>query len=284
MSAYQHINPVLLVNPKSANGKSLKVEAQIQAILEEKGVAFTKYIDWPDDLTGFNQAWIIGGDGTLNYFLNKYYPVPMPIAVFAAGSGNDFAWMIYGDISIEKQVAQVLDAKPKPVDLCRCNHFYFINTCGIGFDGEVLKSINSIRRVGSHLGYLLAVVKQIFLFREKQFEIRSEAITINQKYLLIIVSNSSRTGGGFMIAPHAKADDGLFNILLCKPLSILKRLRYLPLIEKGKHLDLDVITMLTGKSIEIKSSTTLPAQLDGELIYADTFSIQIIEGGMEFLY
>ena len=42
---------------------------------------------------GFTEVWIIGGDGTINWFINQYSEIQLPLALFGGGAGNDFHWM-----------------------------------------------------------------------------------------------------------------------------------------------------------------------------------------------
>jgi diacylglycerol kinase (ATP) len=141
-----------------------------------------------------------------------------------------------------------------------------------------LKSIQHIRWLGGHLGYLAIVLKQIFSYRERQVAIRFGDEETSGKYLLMIVNNSSRTGGGFMVTPKASLTDGLLDVMLCEPLSLLKRLRNLPVIEKGKHLSLPFIKYRQVRNVEINANAVLFAQLDGELISAEKFIFSVLPG------
>ncbi len=88
-----------------------------------------------------------------------------------------------------------------------------------------------------------------------------------------------------MVSPESKIDDGMLNVILCKPLTLFKRLRYLPVIEKGKHLHLPFINSLSNIS-NIKVSTTkkVYAQIDGDLYYDDVFNITVLPKRYLFKY
>lgn len=275
----------IFVNPRAGKGKALRIATLIEEKLLAKQITFSIFKEnWPSNFNGFTEAWVVGGDGTLNYFLNLYRDIAIPLAIFKGGTGNDFAWKLYGDITAEQQIKTVLTAVPKKTDAAICNKKIFVNSVGIGFDGEVLKSMGAIRWIGGHAGYLLVVIKKIFGFREFTFAITCAEINTEEKYLLANIANSSRTGGGFMISPRAIINDGKLNLLLCKKLSIIKRLRYLPIIEKGKHLQLPFITHLLTQKVLIKTNTESYAQLDGELIQAKEYAIEILPGKYLFRY
>jgi diacylglycerol kinase (ATP) len=276
---------VVLVNAVAGKGRALRLLAVMRGHESLRAYDITYVVtDWPETIDDFSEAWIIGGDGTLNYFINKYPGAKIPLVIFKGGTGNDFAWKLYGDRSFQQQLEHVLEAPPQKVDLGLCNGKYFINTVGVGFDGEVLRSMKTVRFLGGHLGYLLVVIKTIFRFKEKMFRIKLAEEMQEGKFLLVTVSNSSRTGGGFHIAPTASVHDAQLDLVLCQPLSIWKRLRYLPVIEKGKHLSLPFIQHRQIENIHIDCGQIIDAQLDGELIESDLYNIKILPGHLQFRF
>lgn len=275
----------LAVNPTAGRGLSIKLAKQLVSLLTARQIEHTVFTDsWPASFEGFTDVWIIGGDGTLNYFINHYSTINLPLVLFKGGTGNDFAWKLYGNCSTEEQFQLALNASPKPIDAASCNNSLFINGVGIGFDGEVLESIKTIRLIGGHIGYYLVVLKKILTFKESSFKIYSDELLADEKFLLVMINNSSRTGGGFHVSPKASVNDGLLNLVIVKPLSILKRFFYLPKIEKGKHLQLPFVNHVTGTEFTVECDRELPAQLDGELIKAQRFTISLLKGKFLFRY
>ncbi len=256
----------------------------MEAALQNRKIRYVVFIDnWIDDLVDYSAVWVVGGDGTLNYFINKYRNINIPIALFKGGTGNDFAWKLYGDINLNKQLDIVLSSKGKYVDAGICNDKLFLNGVGIGFDGEILKNMQSIRWLGGHLGYLIIVIAKIFNFKEHHFSVTIDDKKVSEKLFLMSVFNSSRTGGGFHIAPKAIINDGLFDIIKCKPLSLLKRLKNLPVIEKGKHLNLPFINYTQNNKLLVECNQELPAQIDGELYFATNYTIKVLPNKFCFL-
>ena len=275
----------ILINPKAGKGKSLRIMLQLQELLRQRSISFQNFtVEWPSNFDGFTDVWIIGGDGTLNYFINHYPNIQLPLALFKGGTGNDFAWKLYGDCSVQQQLEIILSSTPQPVDAAKCNDYLFVNGVGIGFDGAVLKQMKAIRIIGGHLGYYLVVLKTILSFKESSFEIRRNNLYVSEKLLLVMVNNSSRTGGGFHVSPKASVNDGLIDLVFAKPLSVLQRFFYLPKIEKGNHLELPFVQHHTGEQFSINCDRELPAQLDGELIVARAFDFSVLKRHFLFRY
>ncbi|MEO7293389.1 MAG: YegS/Rv2252/BmrU family lipid kinase [Ginsengibacter sp.] len=276
---------LLLINPLANKKRIEKISNQILIALSQRKINFISFIEsWPAEINIYKEVWLIGGDGTVNHLLNFYKNIEIPIVIFKGGTGNDFATRLYGKMSIDEQINKVFDAKPRNVDAAECNGRKFINGVGIGFDGEVLQSMKAIRLLGGHLGYLWIVIRKIFSFKEGLYQIQFDGNNLSAKYLLVMITNSTTTGGGFIVSPEAKIDDGKLNIILCKPLTVLKRLKYLPVIEKGKHLDKDFILHKVISEVKIVCEKETLAQIDGELISARTFEIKILPKHYLFKY
>jgi diacylglycerol kinase family enzyme len=99
-----------------------------------------------------------------------------------------------------------------------------------------------------------------------------------------MITNSTTTGGGFMVSPEAKINDGKLNMVLCKPLPVFKRVKNLPIIEKGKHLAKNFILHQEVHRIKIDCEKETHAQIDGELISATSFDIKVLPDHYRFKY
>src|SRR5215469_12144170 len=130
----------------AGKGRSCAVLELIKKKLSDVSINSASFTEiWPDDFQGFSAIWLIGGDGTLNYFINRYPLANLPIALFKGGTGNDFAWKLYGDKSTEEYLEMALTCAPKKADVGICNEKYFMNGVGIGFDGAVTKSMSKTK-------------------------------------------------------------------------------------------------------------------------------------------
>lgn len=278
-------NIAILVNPLSGHSHAAAISRQLHQLLQARQIPHGIFIrNWPVVLDAFSDIWIIGGDGTLNYFINHYPDTRQPLSIFKGGTGNDFAWKLYGNAGVEEQVEIILQSPPRKVDAICCNDKLYINSMGIGFDGEIIHAIRTIRRLGGYTGYLLAVIRNIFRFREKLYNISWGNEKLEGKFLLLNINNSTRTGGGFLISPHAKIDDGKADLVICDPLSVPKRLRYLPVMQKGRHLSLPFIHYQQLPELAIITPTSVYAHADGELLEGNSFVFRVLPAQFSFRY
>lgn len=267
----------VVCNPTLFNSKALQAADVMVKVLKKEGVEyllFTTY--WPTVWEGITDVWIVGGDGTVNYFINQYPQLSLPLSVFKGGSGNDLHKLLYGDISIEKQVHKVLSCGHQAVDAGTCNGKLFLNGVGIGFDGAVVNDLVDKDKMTGKVSYILSILKQIVNYTEKDYEIVFSDAAIHRNCFMINVANGKSFGGGFCVAPKASPVDGLLDINIVGKIDGLKRIKYLPLIEKGEHLELPFIQYEQKASVIIKTPQNVPAHLDGELMDASTFDIQVL--------
>lgn len=267
----------LICNPTHENAKALQVADAIVAILKGKGVSYTIFTAyWPEVLDGFTDVWIVGGDGTLNHFINQHPDTQLPLSVFAGGSGNDFHWMLYGETGVLSQVEQVLQGKPRLIDAGVCNGQLFLNGVGIGFDGTIVKDLWGKKKLAGKASYLLSILKNIVQYKESYCEISLDERFVAQECFMISVANSKRYGGGFLVAPKANVQDGLLDVNIVGTIAPLKRMRFLPVIERGEHTELGFVQYHQSAKVVIQCRKSLDTHIDGEYIKANRFEIQVL--------
>jgi diacylglycerol kinase (ATP) len=191
--------------------------------------------------------------------------------------------MLYSDKKMEQQVEQILQGTPQLIDVGICNERLFINGVGIGFDGAIVHDLLGRKKLGGKASYLLSILKHIVGYHEKPCVLQMPDETIKQDCFMISVANGKRYGGGFYVAPNAILTDGLLDINIVGKVSPIKRMKYLPVIEKGEHLGLDFIKYRQTKKIIIQSSIKLHAHLDGEYFQTDYFDIEILPKRFSFI-
>jgi diacylglycerol kinase (ATP) len=275
----------LVCNPTRENKKALRITSNIEILLSGIDIPHKTFASaWPESFDGFTEAWIIGGDGTINWFINQYPSIQLPLALFAGGTGNDFHWMLYGNKTTEQQVDRVLQSSPQFVDVGTCNEKLFLNGVGIGFDGAIVYDLLGKKKLAGKASYLLSILKHIIGYHEKPCVLALPNETINEDCFMISVANAARYGGGFHVAPNAVLTDGLLDINIIGKISPVKRMKYLPVIEKGEHLALDFVKYRQIQKVIIHSPVKLHAHIDGEYIQTDYFDIEILPKRFSFLY
>ena len=103
----------IVCNELAGAGKATFLAERLSLQLSGRAVLHSLFTEnWPDNFDGFTDIWIAGGDGTLNYFINRYPDIKLPLVIFNGGTGNDFHWLLYGNMSLQEQQQLALTADP----------------------------------------------------------------------------------------------------------------------------------------------------------------------------
>ena len=279
-------NISIVCNGLAGGGRAITLSKKIVSELQSRNIRYTLYSeDWPDEFKSYTDVWIVGGDGTLNYFFNKYPGIRLPLVVFNGGTGNDVHAKLYKDQSFDKQLQIALTDAPKLVDAGKCNEKYFINGVGIGFEGAVAKSLTGKKKTKTgKAAFMSTILRKVFFYRSKKYKTISDEYKVESQSLLISVMNGNRAGGGFHIAPSSAIDDGLLDVVMVEKLHPFRRLRWLPVIEKGKHLELPFIKHFRTKKLIITSEQPMDTHLDGEYSSAKRLEIEVLPAKYLFRY
>lgn len=270
-----------MYNGTAGSGRSSHMVTCIIKELSNLHIEFTTFnLSWPPTLSNFTEAWVVGGDGTLHYFINFYKIIEIPVALFPGGTGNDTCWLLYGEQPIEKHIEIALSTTTKRMDIIDCNSVLTLNAAGIGFDGSVVKSLQGKKKRPGKTSYLLTVISKIFTYKSKSYTLFFNEKKLEGQFLFINICNGKRTGGGFMVAPMANPFDGQLDLILVKKLTIIKRLLNLNLIEKGKHLRLPFVQHQQVNHVIIESPQDMQMHLDGEYFSFKKAVISIAPAGL----
>jgi diacylglycerol kinase (ATP) len=224
---------------------------------------------------GYDLIIAIGGDGTVHEIINGLMEFPIErrprLGVIPMGSGNDFAFNIGMHKRPELALRQILDGKPRRIDIAHLSDNlgrseYWNNTLGIGFDGTVAIRTRTIPVVRGFLMYLVAVLQTVILNHEAP---RLNVVTDQESWedhkLMLVLCNGAREGGGFIVAPGASVDDGMLDYVTIGKVSRLMMLRLIPEVMKGTHTRFPQVKTGKFRKMEIQSDRPLYIHADGEI-------------------
>jgi diacylglycerol kinase (ATP) len=296
----------IILNPTANHGRSLQVASDLRPLAAEHNADWsaTEYPGHATELArlageqGYDLVVAAGGDGTVHEVINGLMQVPEEtrpvLGIVPLGSGNDFAHIL----GIPKNPAKALQSsilgQPHPLDVGSVRDEndrleYFNNTMGMGFDSVVTFHTRKITAIHGFMMYFVALIRTIFRnFDAIDLHVETDQETWDLNTLMLALGNGPREGGGFLITPEAKYDDGLLNyVTICK-ISRLMMLRLVPEVMNGTHGRFKQVRMGTCRKMAVTSKQALYVHCDGE-IYAgfDTdirkLAIEILPNAIRFL-
>ena len=265
---------ILFANPSSGRGKGGKVLSIIENFLKLSNEVFssisTKSLEQSlfllrETVNKYPQAKIIviGGDGMLHAAINNVQG--NPIGLIPAGTGNDFARAL--GLSLEdpiENIRRVLSADVEEVDLGKIGDEYFAAICSTGFDSVVNERANKLKWPTGKMKYNIAMLLELPRFKPRNYEIVIDGKQMQTQAMLIAIANGLSYGGGMKVCPAADIQDGLLDIMILAPVPKLEFIRIFPSVFKGLHVTHPAVSILQGRSIQIKADAV--AYADGERI------------------
>lgn len=272
----------ILLNASAGGGKSIACCKQYEQYLRKHKIPYEVFVnDWPLTFDKFNRIAVLGGDGTINRAVNTYHSNPLPMAIIPCGTGNDVANLFLGKLTQDEYFKISLSDNVVYVDAATCNHKWFINGVGIGFDGWVVKRLLAKKLFSGKMAYYTTVIGLLFFYREHEVHITYQTTHAEKSFsmplFMLSAANGKTYGGGFNVAPFADYTDGLLECISINKIGLFKRFKYLPVIEYGRHLNspLPFIQYDRITRLNVSSSNILTAHLDGEFMEDNNFEIQI---------
>jgi YegS/Rv2252/BmrU family lipid kinase len=213
----------------------------------------------------------VGGDGTVNEVVNGLLRVPEArrpaFGVVPDGTGNDYGFLLGlrpGDL--DGAARAIAAGRTHVLDAGEVNGRFFANGVGLGFDGAVAEAAARVRYLKGFPAYLWSVVNVLRSWENFTLTLTADGRAIEGRAFLAAVANGPRSGGGFLLAPQAKADDGLFDVCRLGDLGRLEALRHLPKALDGSHVGLPWVTILRAREVVLASDRPLTAHVDGNLV------------------
>ncbi|UFT99933.1 diacylglycerol kinase [Radiobacillus kanasensis] len=208
-----------------------------------------------------------GGDGTINEVINglaeqDYRP---KLGVIPVGTTNDFARALSIPRNIQKAVDVIVDGYSTPLDIGKVNDEYFMNIAGGGKLTELTYEVPSKQKtVLGQLAYYLKGIEMLPSLRPIHVKIEYDGEVFEDEIMLFLVSNTNSVGGFEKLAPDAKMDDGVFDLLILKKTNVAEFIRIATLALRGAHLEDDRIVHVTAKHIKVVSEEKMQLNIDGE--------------------
>lgn len=233
-------------------------------------------------LSNFNFVGLIGGDGSMHAFINAalktYQEIPIPVALFPCGTGNSFNFDI-GCNSIDQTLSSIYTNNTNFVDIAEVctgrERMWSFNILGCGLVAEINKLAENMRWLGASR-YTVASVIKLLANPHSHLKIKTEQGILEGKFSFVLACNTRYTGKGMLMAPHAKLNDGKFDVIIVRACSAFKLLTLFPKIFKGQHLGADVLRYLQVDSLEvICDQKSLVTNIDGEMKGNTPFSLKV---------
>ena len=278
---------LVIVNPASGRPDGGAGWRAIERALRDAGVAFdsidTRRAGHGDELArqallaGRRHIVAVGGDGSVNEVVHGIMNAGLAdtrevtLAVAPTGTGNDWSRSL-GITRDPRVIARSIAGGRTMLHDVGAIDFpgrelprrWFINVAGAGYDAYVTERVP--RPVPTAFTYLKIALSGLAQYRAPEFRITADGATIEGRQLLAFVANGHFCGNRMHVAPTARMDDGLLDVLAVRELSLLQALPKLAKLYGGRILGDPAVRHLRAARVRIETEPTAAIQADGQIV------------------
>jgi len=206
----------------------------------------------------------VGGDGTVNLVARNLINTKKILGIIPFGSGNGLARHLKIPLNPYKALRN-LDSKFQilSIDSGLVNQFHFFCTCGFGFDAVVANSFSKLKNRGL-FGYVSTTLKLLAKYKSPNYKITYNGLELDLDLYLLTIANANQFGNNVKIAPKAKLNDSVLDIVAVKNTSLIKIIKIGLDLIFNKILENKNVIYGVSDQFEIKSDSSFYFHIDGE--------------------
>ncbi|MGH3389573.1 MAG: diacylglycerol/lipid kinase family protein [Actinomadura sp.] len=225
----------------------------------------------------------VGGDGLVGCVGGALAGTDAVLGIVPAGRGNDFARQLGVPSDPAELAALLLDGEPRPVDAIRANDTVVLGSVYAGVDAVAGRNANESRLLRGSAAYYVGALRAVMSWRPAGYRVTVDGELHDRRGYSVVAANSGFYGFGRHVAPDARVDDGLLDVVIIrhapKPLffAVMREL------EDGAHVHRPQVEVLRGREVRIEADRELPYGADGETREGLPVTVQIMPGAVAVL-
>lgn len=241
---------------------------------------------------GRRRFLVAGGDGSVHDVVNGIMSAgqariaDVTLGVVPLGTGNDWARSLGMDLPPDELVAAIAAARTLSHDVGVIDfpearpplRRWFVNVAGAGYDAYVLRRLPSY--VPSTLTYLRGALAGLLRYRAPRFTISVNGRLLDRRLLLAFVANAQACGNGMQVAPVARVDDGLLDLVTIDEVGTLRALSKIAKLYRGTILGDPVVHHLRAADLRIDADPPAEVEAEGQIVGSTPAVFSVLPGAL----
>jgi len=303
---------LVVLNPASQGGalksRFVSIEKKLRAALgpleieQTRGPRDAERIAREAVRAGVERILVAGGDGTMSEVVTGLLSAGLgsyaKIAPLALGTGGDLLRSFGASGPVDAAIERIARGKTRCVDAGRAcfrdlegrqRTSYFLNVASLGISGLVTKFANEAPKLlGGRLSFLLATLRALAGYRPREVALCIDGKPFFEGPLTLATAANGRFfGGGMEVAPAARPDDGLLDVVVVSGLTKPSLLRRLPRLYRGTHLGIPGVSFAQCQRLDALPRTPgaerVFTEVDGEPLGLLPASYEVVPGAVTLL-
>ncbi|MHC5704867.1 diacylglycerol kinase family lipid kinase [Streptomyces sp. PKU-MA01144] len=230
----------------------------------------------------------VGGDGMAGCVGGALSGTDTVLGLVPAGRGNDFARALGLPTDTAALAAVLLDGTPRAVDTIRVESathagVSVLGSVYAGVDAVANQHANTAKLLRGAASYYAGGLRAVAAWRPAEYRVTVDGVLHERRGYTVVAANSGYYGFGRNIAPGARLDDGVLDVVVIRHAP--KRLFFTMMneLKTGAHLRRPEIEVLRGEEIRIEAERTLPYGADGEVDATLPVTVRVQPGALNVL-
>ena len=215
---------------------------------------------------GARLVFAVGGDGTVRACAQALAGSAVPLAIVPRGTANLAARALGLPSRLEAALACGFAGHERRIDLAAADGIPFVAMAGLGTDAAVVSATPAGLKAGAGwLAYAAAGAWHAAGHRAA-FDISLDGTPLACQARSVVVGNAGLLPGGFVLLPGARLDDGVLDVGVLAPASLLGWARVAHRVLTASRRDDRYLVRYQARRVEVRADRELPRQVDGEVI------------------
>jgi YegS/Rv2252/BmrU family lipid kinase len=274
------VRVLAIVNPAAGKGSGARIWERVRSevdglhtcecVMTERA-GHARELAHSASARGYERVIAFGGDGTICEVANGLAHSDTALGMVPVGTGNDTPKNLGVPVDPCAAARMAATLTPRTIDLGRIEtaetSAYFVNIAGFGFDAEVAWRVNRWPKlIAGSLPYLAGVLQTLVQYQSPSMRISVDGQVLERRVFMVAVANMPSYGGGMLITPEARPDDGLLDVCVVSHLSRREVVRVVPKMYSGGHVGHHAVVMLRGREVIASAERRVRCHADGELV------------------
>ncbi|MES9541897.1 MULTISPECIES: YegS/Rv2252/BmrU family lipid kinase [unclassified Actinomadura] len=285
-----------IVNPAAGGSASASCLMPLARLLREAGaevdVEYSRGMEHAADVAraageAGRVVLGVGGDGLVGCVGGALAGTGALFGIVPAGRGNDFARQLGVPSDPERLAPLLLEGEPREVDAIDANGTAVLGSVYAGVDAVANDNANRTRLLRGSAAYYVGALRAIATWRHADYLITVDGEEHRREGYTVVAANSGYYGFGKHIAPDARVDDGLLDVVLIRKAPRTLFFSVMRELEAGTHVRRPEVEVLRGREVRIElaggTGRTLPYGADGELPGVLPVTARVLPGALRVL-
>jgi YegS/Rv2252/BmrU family lipid kinase len=227
----------------------------------------------------------LSGDGTAGALAGAIRSVPGAVlGVLPGGRGNDLCRALRLPLVPTAAATVLASGVERELDVGEVDGQTFLGVASMGIDADAAAIARDAPALLGRASYGYAALRALASWRPAGFSLELDGGGgPSFTGYFVAVANGQGFGGGMRIAPAARLDDGLFDVVLAEDLPKLRFLRVLPRVFRGNHVLEPEVHVVRAASLRVASDRPLAVFADGEPIGRTPVDVRVVPRALRVL-